>query len=95
MKFSFHESNPPKIQQLSKVERLSQKLNIMSFIGNFPDTYKNLLPQINAVSSASLSIKQSKKLKKLLELVLAFGNYMNSSKRGPVYGFKLQSLESV
>lgn len=67
----------------------------MSFISNFPDTYKNLLPQINAVSSASLSIKQSKKLKKLLELVLAFGNYMNSSKRGPVYGFKLQSLESL
>jgi hypothetical protein len=80
---------------LTKVERLAQKLNIMSFIGNFSDTYKNLLPQINAVSSASLSIKQSKKLKKLLEVVLAFGNYMNSSKRGPVYGFKLQSLESL
>lgn len=31
----------------------------------------------------------------MLEVVLAFGNYMNSSKRGPVYGFKLQSLESV
>jgi hypothetical protein len=80
---------------LTKVERLSQKLNIMSFVANFGDTYKNLLPQINAVSSASLSIKQSKKLKKLLEVVLAFGNYMNSSKRGPVYGFKLQSLESL
>lgn len=67
----------------------------MSFIANFSDTYRNLLPQINAVSSASLSIKQSKKLKKILEVVLAFGNYMNSSKRGPVYGFKLQSLESL
>ena len=80
---------------LSKVERLQQKLNIMSFISNFNDTYRNLLPQINAVSSASLSIKQSKKLKKILEVILAFGNYMNSSKRGPVYGFKLQSLESL
>lgn len=54
-----------------------------------------LLKQINAVISASLSIKQSKKLKKLLEIILAFGNYMNSSKRGPVYGFKLQSLETI
>ncbi|CAF5192890.1 unnamed protein product, partial [Rotaria magnacalcarata] len=26
-------------------------------------------------------------------IVLAFGNYMNSSKRGPAYGFKLASLE--
>jgi len=67
----------------------------MSFVSNFSDTFKNLQPQINAVSSASLSIKQSKKLKKILEVVLAFGNYMNSSKRGPVYGFKLQSLESL
>lgn len=80
---------------LSKIERFSQKLNIMSFISNFSDAYKNLLPQINAVISASLSIKQSKKLKKILEVVLAFGNYMNSSKRGPVYGFKLQSLEAL
>ena len=56
---------------------------------------RNLLPQINAVSSASLSIKQSRKLKQLLEVVLAFGNYMNSNKRGPVYGFKLQSLEAL
>jgi len=80
---------------LTKVERLSQKLNIMNFIGNFQDVNKNLSPQINAVISASLSIKQSKKLRKLLEIILAFGNYMNSSKRGPVYGFKLQSLETL
>ena len=31
----------------------------------------------------------------VLQIVLAFGNYMNSSKRGPVYGFKLASLEIV
>lgn len=31
----------------------------------------------------------------MLEVILAFGNYLNSSKRGPAYGFKLQSLESL
>lgn len=31
----------------------------------------------------------------MLEIVLAFGNYMNSSKRGPAYGFKLQSLDTL
>lgn len=30
-----------------------------------------------------------------LQIVLAIGNYMNSAKRGPVYGFKLQSLDMV
>lgn len=30
-----------------------------------------------------------------MEVVLAFGNYLNSSKRGPAYGFKLQSLDTL
>uniref|UniRef100_A0A9L0KD50 Formin like 1 n=1 Tax=Equus asinus TaxID=9793 RepID=A0A9L0KD50_EQUAS len=32
---------------------------------------------------------------KWLEIVLAFGNYMNSSKRGAAYGFRLQSLDAL
>jgi len=40
-------------------------------------------------------VRNSVKLKKLLEVILAFGNYLNSSKRGPAYGFKLQSLDSL
>lgn len=31
----------------------------------------------------------------MLEIILAFGNYMNSAKRGPAYGFKLQSLDTL
>jgi hemerythrin len=34
-------------------------------------------------------------LNQILEVVLAFGNYMNSGKRGSVYGFKLTSLEAL
>lgn len=53
------------------------------------------LQQISAVSSAAKSVKQSKKFRSVLEIVLAFGNYLNSSKRGPAYGFKLQSLDTL
>ncbi|NXM97988.1 FMNL3 protein, partial [Sylvia borin] len=49
--------------------------------------------QLHAIIAASVSIKSSQKLKKILEIILALGNYMNSSKRGAVYGFKLQSLD--
>uniref|UniRef100_A0A3Q3EWN2 FH2 domain-containing protein n=1 Tax=Labrus bergylta TaxID=56723 RepID=A0A3Q3EWN2_9LABR len=49
--------------------------------------------QLNALIAASMSIKSSSKLKKILEIILAFGNYMNSSKRGAAYGFRLQSLD--
>ncbi|XP_077978511.1 formin-like protein 2 isoform X2 [Glandiceps talaboti] len=80
---------------LSKIERLKQKLTMMAYIGNFIDTYHNLTPQLKALIAASHSIKNSDKLKKLLEIILAFGNYMNSSKRGAAYGFKLQSLDML
>lgn len=54
-----------------------------------------LLQQVHAIISASSSVKSSRKLRRLLEVVLAFGNYMNSAKRGPAYGFRLQSLDSL
>uniref|UniRef100_A0A3B3ZZP4 Uncharacterized protein n=1 Tax=Periophthalmus magnuspinnatus TaxID=409849 RepID=A0A3B3ZZP4_9GOBI len=79
--------------QFSRIERLSQKMSIMTFMGNFADNVHMLTPQLHAMIAASVSIKSSQKLKKILEIILALGNYMNSSKRGAVYGFKLQSLD--
>ncbi|KAM7302953.1 formin-like protein isoform X2 [Ixodes scapularis] len=81
--------------QLTKIERLSQKLNIMSYIAAFAENIQVITPQVHAITAASRAIKNSKRLRKLLEVILAFGNYMNSSKRGPAYGFKLQSLDML
>ncbi|XP_059383878.1 formin-like protein 3 isoform X1 [Carassius carassius] len=77
----------------SKIERLTQRMSIITFVGNFNDNVNMLTPQLNAIIAASASVKSSPKLKKILEIILALGNYMNSSKRGSVYGFKLQSLD--
>uniref|UniRef100_A0A8C4QZV9 Formin like 2 n=1 Tax=Eptatretus burgeri TaxID=7764 RepID=A0A8C4QZV9_EPTBU len=79
--------------QFSKIERLTQRMTIMIFVGNFNENMQLLTPQLNAIIAASMSVKSSHKLKKMLEVILAFGNYMNSSKRGAVYGFKLQCLD--
>ncbi|XP_072350183.1 formin-like protein 3 isoform X2 [Scyliorhinus torazame] len=79
--------------QFSKIERLPQRMTIMTFVGNFSENTQMLNPQLNAIIAASASIKTSQKLKRMLEIILALGNYMNSSKRGGVYGFKLQSLD--
>lgn len=108
----------------SKIERLTQRMNIITFVGNFADNVNMLTPQLNAIIAASGSVKSSPKLKRMLEvsvhlnlcfyiytvfiifcffihssglqqIILALGNYMNSSKRGCVYGFKLQSLDLV
>ncbi|KAM8794067.1 formin-like protein 3 [Eudromia elegans] len=76
-----------------KLERLPQRMALMAFLGNFADNVQMLTPQLNAIIAASASVKASPKLKRMLEIILALGNYMNSSKRGAVYGFKLQSLD--
>ncbi|CRK90473.1 CLUMA_CG004171, isoform A, partial [Clunio marinus] len=77
------------LMKLSQVERLKTKLTLMNFIGNFPDQM-NLLA-IHAVSSASLSLKSSKKFKGILEIILTVCNYMNGNKStATVYGFPLK-----
>ncbi|KAB1265888.1 Formin-like protein 3 [Camelus dromedarius] len=80
--------------RFSRIPRLSERMNTLIFLGNFPDTAQMLMPQLNAIIAASMSIKSSDKLRQILEIVLAFGNYMNSSKRGAAYGFRLQSLDA-
>nr|DBA22195.1 TPA: hypothetical protein GDO54_013249 [Pyxicephalus adspersus] len=80
---------------LCSIPRLADRVNTMIFISSFADTVARLTPQLNALIAASISIKSSEKLKGILELILAFGNYMNSSKRGAAYGFRLQSLDML
>lgn len=55
--------------------------------------------KIEAIESAARSLKNSEGIKILLEYILVFGNYLNSSLRSlasaPAYGFKLQALDMV
>ncbi|XP_046888077.1 formin-like protein 1 isoform X1 [Hypomesus transpacificus] len=79
--------------RFGKIPRLGQRISTLTFMGNFPESIQLLQPQLNSIIAASMSLKSSNKLKKILEIILAFGNYMNSSKRGAAYGFRLQSLD--
>ncbi|XP_062994524.1 formin-like protein 1 isoform X2 [Elgaria multicarinata webbii] len=81
--------------KFSRIPHLAEHMKIMTFLGNFGDTVQLLLPQLNAIIAASMSLKASTKLRQILEIVLAFGNYLNSSKRGAAYGFRLQSLDAL
>ena len=48
-----------------------------------------------AVLEASVQLCKSTKLRKVLEIVLAFGNYMNRGQRGNAAGFKVTSLNKI
>ena len=48
-----------------------------------------------AVLEASKEVQRCRYLKKVLELVLALGNYMNRGARGNASGFKIGSLNKI
>jgi hypothetical protein len=51
---------------------------------------------VDAVLAACDEVKKSTKFKKVLEVVLALGNYLNGgSFRGAAYGFKLDALNKL
>lgn len=81
--------------EIAKVERYETKLSVMAFIGVFDELMRTVMPQVDAVLRAATSIVNSHKLKKLFKIILIYGNYMNSSRRGFAYGFKLESLNKL
>jgi dishevelled associated activator of morphogenesis len=51
--------------------------------------------QVSGVLEACKEVQRSKRLRKMLEIILAFGNYMNRGQRGNALGFKLNSLTRI
>lgn len=49
----------------------------------------------SALGKASKEVLHSRNLKQLLEVVLAFGNFMNKGQRGNAYGFRMSSLNKI
>ena len=52
-------------------------------------------PKVEDLIFACDELVNSKKLKKVLEMVLAFGNFMNRGNRGNAYAFKLSCLNRM
>lgn len=50
---------------------------------------------LSAIRAGSKAVLQSGSLQQLLEVVLAFGNYMNKGQRGNAFGFKISSLNKI
>ncbi|XP_038067589.1 formin-like protein 3 isoform X2 [Patiria miniata] len=81
--------------QMARVDRYESKLRLMAFMGIYKELIVSLQPDMIEIVRASESIMKSKKLKKLFEIILAFGNYMNSSRRGTASGFRLETLDNM
>ena len=80
---------------LLSIPQLARKLTVMRFMDEFKESLESVERPMEAIIATSSAMKTSAKVRKLFEVLLALGNYMNSSKRGGAHGFKVNALDRV
>ncbi|EAL66270.1 actin binding protein [Dictyostelium discoideum AX4] len=82
--------------ELSKINRISEKLECFIFKQKLSTQIEELTPDINALLKGSMETKNNKSFHQILEIVLSLGNFINGgTPRGDIYGFKLDSLSGL
>uniref|UniRef100_A0A3B4E5P2 Uncharacterized protein n=1 Tax=Pygocentrus nattereri TaxID=42514 RepID=A0A3B4E5P2_PYGNA len=83
------------LYEMSRINHYQQRLQSLYFKKKFAERIAEIKPKVEALTKASKEMLQSRNLKQLLEVVLAFGNYMNKGQRGNAFGFKVSSLNKI
>ncbi|XP_054617510.1 disheveled-associated activator of morphogenesis 1-like isoform X5 [Dunckerocampus dactyliophorus] len=83
------------LYEMSRINHYQQRLQSLYFKKKFAERIAEIKPKVEALTEASKEVLHSRNLKQLLEVVLAFGNYMNKGQRGNAYGFKVSSLNKI
>ncbi|KAJ0062979.1 hypothetical protein NL108_010283, partial [Boleophthalmus pectinirostris] len=83
------------LYDMSRINHYQQRLQSLHFKKKFTERLEEVKPRIQALSLASREVTRSGSLRHLLEIVLAFGNYMNKGQRGNAYGFRINSLNKI
>ena len=81
--------------EMSVIPHYEERLKSLFYKKKFSERMNDAKAKVEAVLEASKEVYRSRKLKKLLELVLAFGNYMNRGQRGNASGFRVDSLNKI
>ncbi|XP_067224622.1 disheveled-associated activator of morphogenesis 2 isoform X3 [Chanodichthys erythropterus] len=81
--------------EMSRIDHYQQRLQSLFFKKKFAERLAETKPKVEAILCASRDVMRSKRLTQVLEVVLAFGNFMNKGQRGNAYGFKVSSLNKI
>uniref|UniRef100_A0A8C0UTV3 Dishevelled associated activator of morphosis 1 n=1 Tax=Cyanistes caeruleus TaxID=156563 RepID=A0A8C0UTV3_CYACU len=81
--------------EMSRINHYQQRLQSLYFKKKFAERVAEVKPKVEAIRAGSKAVLQSTSLQQLLEVVLAFGNYMNKGQRGNAFGFKISSLNKI
>ncbi|XP_061375781.1 formin-like protein 13, partial [Gastrolobium bilobum] len=79
--------------ELMKVPRVESKLRVFSFRIQFHSQVSDLKNSLNVVNAIAEEIRNSFKLKRIMQTILSLGNALNQgTTRGSAIGFRLDSL---
>ncbi|XP_055011138.1 disheveled-associated activator of morphogenesis 2 [Boleophthalmus pectinirostris] len=81
--------------EMSRIDHYQQRLQALFFKKKFAERLAETKPKVEALLNASKEVVRSKRLTQILEVVLAFGNFMNKGQRGNAFGFKVSSLNKI
>ncbi|KAK3537718.1 hypothetical protein QTP70_017897 [Hemibagrus guttatus] len=83
------------LYDMSRIDHYQQRLQSLFFKKKFAERLAETKPKVEAIVCASREVMRSKRLTQILEVVLAFGNFLNKGQRGNAYGFKVSSLNKI
>ncbi|KAM4542826.1 disheveled-associated activator of morphogenesis 1-like [Odontesthes bonariensis] len=83
------------LYDMSRINHYQQRLRTLHFKKKFADRVADVKPKIEALTLASQELVRSGALRQLLEVILAFGNFMNKGQRGNAFGFRVSSLNKM
>ncbi|KAL8266845.1 hypothetical protein R6Q59_004189 [Mikania micrantha] len=79
--------------ELMKVPRVESKLRVFAFTITFTSQVSDLRKNLSAINDATKEVKESAKLRQIMQTILTLGNALNQgTARGSAIGFKLDSL---
>lgn len=79
--------------ELMKVPRVESKLRVFAFRITFSTQVSDLRSNLNTINEAAKEVKESAKLRQIMQTILTLGNALNQgTARGSAVGFKLDSL---
>ncbi|XP_045499988.1 disheveled-associated activator of morphogenesis 1 isoform X1 [Colias croceus] len=83
------------LYEISKIPHYQQRVRTLLFKKKFSAAVAEATSRASVVLRAARDMTRSRRLKTLLEIVLALGNYMNRGARGNASGFRLSSLSKL
>lgn len=82
--------------EMMSIPRYTQRIKCIRFHLSFEDRVLETQTQLDILSAATDELTESRNFRKVLEHILAIGNYLNGgTPRGAAYGFKLDTLTKL